>query len=170
MSATSIIRTVRAAGGEITLADDRIKLKIPASVHDKVIAEIRTHKGAIKRALKSEADDPWAAEDWRALYDERAGIAEFDGGQTRAEAEARAFECCIVEWLNRHPQPSNPGHCAWCRTAETSGAHVVACGTSPAGRAWLHPVCWQPWHDKRRQSAISALADFNIDKPGKEVS
>ena len=32
---------------------------------------------------------------------ERAGIAEFDGGLPRPEAEALAFECCVVEWLNR---------------------------------------------------------------------
>ena len=43
-----------------------------------------------------------SAEDWQVYFDERAGIAEFDGGLPRAEAEARAFECCVVERLNRN--------------------------------------------------------------------
>jgi len=34
----------------------------------------------------------WSDEDWQALYDERAGIMEFDGGLSRDEAEARAAE------------------------------------------------------------------------------
>ena len=41
----------------------------------------------------------WSAEEWRVFFDERAGFAEFDGGLPRADAEARAFACCIVEWL-----------------------------------------------------------------------
>ncbi len=43
------------------------------------------------------------AEDWRALFDERAGIAEHNGGLARADAERRAFECCVMEWLWRNP-------------------------------------------------------------------
>ena len=48
------------------------------------------------------------------LTAERAGIAEFDGGLPRAEAETRAFECCVVEWLNRNPVCSPPGRCLDC--------------------------------------------------------
>ncbi|SHG79058.1 hypothetical protein SAMN02745157_4839 [Kaistia soli DSM 19436] len=33
---------------------------------------------------------PWTAEDWQALYDERAAIMEFDGGLPRKIAEATA--------------------------------------------------------------------------------
>jgi hypothetical protein len=35
-----------------------------------------------------------------------AGRFEFDAGMPRPEAEAQAFEACIVEWLNRNPTPS----------------------------------------------------------------
>ena len=38
--------------------------------------------------------------DWQAFYDERAGIAEFDGKVSRLKAEGLAYECCVVEWLN----------------------------------------------------------------------
>ncbi len=82
MSAASIIGTVRAAGGEITLVDDRIKLKVPASLHDEVVAEIKAHKGAIKFALKCETDDPQEADNYLAFYDDRAAVAKIDGGKT----------------------------------------------------------------------------------------
>jgi hypothetical protein len=38
--------------------------------------------------------DGWSADDWQAFFDERAGITEFDGGLSRAEAEAQALACC----------------------------------------------------------------------------
>ena len=53
-------------------------------------------------ALRQPAKD-WAAEDWRAHFDERAAIAEFDGGLSRPEAEALAFEHCVAEWLYHNP-------------------------------------------------------------------
>ena len=54
----------------------------------------------------------WDAEDWQAHFDERAGIAEHDGGLARAGAECQAFECCVVEWQWRNPPPATGP--AWC--------------------------------------------------------
>ena len=36
-------------------------------------------------ALLRTGRDSWSGEDWRAFFDERAGIAEFDGGLPRLE-------------------------------------------------------------------------------------
>ena len=55
MSAASLIRRVRAAGGEIAMAADGIRLKAPVSLRNEVIAEIRANKDAIRLALKTEA-------------------------------------------------------------------------------------------------------------------
>ena len=78
------------------------------------------------------------AEDWRAFFHERASIAEFDGGLPRTEAEGRAFECCVIEWLNRNPAPSAAGQCGRCGRAETRDAVVLPFGTEPGTHAWLH--------------------------------
>ena len=43
-------------------------------------------KGEILALLHS-GDDGWTAQDWRAFYDERAGIAEYDGALERPKAE-----------------------------------------------------------------------------------
>ena len=45
------------------------------------------------------------------------GIAEFDGGLPREQAEARAFACCVAEWLNRNPVRSSPYRCLGCGEA-----------------------------------------------------
>ena len=83
----------------------------------------------------------WGAEDWRARFDERAGFLEHDCGLVRAEAEFQAFDCCLVEWLNQHPAPSQSGRCAWCSKSETPSARVLPFGAGEH-HAWLHPECW----------------------------
>ena len=66
-----------------------------------MLRALSRHKAGVVALLRP-ANDGWSAEDWRALFDERAGIAEFDGGLPRADAEARAFACCVAEWLDRN--------------------------------------------------------------------
>ncbi len=70
---------------------------------------------ANRASPKSAEAAEWDAEDWRAYFDERAGIAGHDGGLSRVDAKQRAFECCVMEWLWRNPPPaSGPERCAHC--------------------------------------------------------
>ena len=50
-----------------------------------------------KRLPHASTDNDWSAEDWQVFFDERAGIAEFDGGLSRPEAEAQARASCVEE-------------------------------------------------------------------------
>jgi hypothetical protein len=59
-------------------------------------------------ALLRPGRDGWSAQDWQIFFGERAAVAEFDGGLPRAQAEVRAFVCCIAAWLNRNPVRSTP--------------------------------------------------------------
>ena len=104
----------------------------------------------------------WGAEDWQARFDERAGFLEHDDGLSRAEAEVQAFECCIVEWLNRNPSFSLARRCAWCGKPETPSAVVVPFGTELGTHAWLHAGCWPAWHQRRRGDAVLALRGMGI--------
>ncbi len=161
MSAAAALRIARENSIHIAVAGADLILDSEREPAPRVLETIRRHKASIV-ALLTEEEGNWTAEDWRAFYEERAGIAEFDGGQTRAEAEARAFEHCVGEWLNQHPEPSDPGHCAWFGAAETSGARVVPYGTSPAGHAWVHPGCWDAWYQARHRKVASALKGAGI--------
>jgi hypothetical protein len=166
MSAASIIGRVRASGGDITLAGDNIKLMVPVSLYEEAVAEVRAQRGAVRCALKNETEAPWDAEDYHALYEERAGIGEYDGCLSRAEAEAQAFECCIIEWLNRHPDLSAPGRCAWCGRRGSEEPGLAPFGTEDHGHTWLHDECWQRWHQDRRRRAAVALMKLGLPELG----
>ncbi len=109
----------------------------------------------------------WDAEDWRAFFDERAGIAEYDGGLPRADAEVRAFACCVGEWLNRNPARSSPGCCLGCGDGDHGHDPLLPFGLESAGHAWLHLGCWRVWSESRRAEAIAALAAIGIAPPQK---
>jgi hypothetical protein len=63
----------------------------------------------------------------------------------------------VIEWLKQNPEPSEPGHCAWCNKRETAAAVVVPFGVQAGTHTWLHPECWSPWHQARRDRARVAL-------------
>jgi hypothetical protein len=104
----------------------------------------------------------WSAEDWQARFDERAAFLEHDGGLSRVEAEARAFEYCVVEWLNHNPDSSPAGSCTWCGKPETPSAVVLAFGVGEH-HAWLHAGCWSAWHQSRLAEAVRSLKAMGVE-------
>jgi hypothetical protein len=114
-------------------------------------------------------DDGWSDEDWRALYDERAGISEFDGGLPRSEAEPLAFECCLVEWLNRSFERSPPGSCLACGGADRAHDVLMPHGVEATGHVWLHSRCWPAWHAGQKADAVKALKAMGIQYRSEEV-
>jgi hypothetical protein len=164
MTAADALRVARAAGIDIGIDGDDLVLEASSAPPDAVFDTLSRNKEGIIALLRPNGDG-WSPEDWQAFFDERAGIAEFDGGQTREAAEARALECCVVEWLNRHPQQSDPGHCAWCRTPEHDGHTVDPFGVEEYGYTWLHHECWGDWRDHRREQARQELTSLGIGPP-----
>ncbi len=165
MQAAEILEHFRAQGASITVTDTgNLRLSAPSKLPDELVKELRERKADVVRLLASPS--VWDAETWREFYDERAGIAEHDGGLSRAEAEARAFESCIVEWMNRNPARSESGRCAWCGKPEEVGSTVVVpFGTEIHGHTWLHHHCWLDWHKRRRVEALEALTALFSECP-----
>jgi hypothetical protein len=122
----------------------------------------REERTNLNQPSRESAPQEWSAEDWRAFFDERAGTAEFDGGLPRALAEARAFRCCIVEWLNRQPLSSAAGRCAWCGGVEQCGDVILPFGTVDVGHIWVHAACWDAWYEQREARARDALEALGI--------
>lgn len=79
------------------------------------------------------------------------------GNPPRDQVKDRTFDTFVVEWLNQHPAPSEPGRCAWCGMPELPSAVVLPFGTEPGTHAWLHAECWPAWHEARRAAAVAAL-------------
>ncbi len=107
-----------------------------------------------------------AAQNWRDWYEERAAIAEHDRDLPRAEAEALAFECCVVQWMNLKPPPENgPKCCVQCGNPmeETEALPFL---TGDGGHIWMHDHCHAPWMRRRRAEAADALRRMGIVPPG----
>jgi hypothetical protein len=164
MSAVEVLRLAHENGVRLGVAGSDLILDAVREPEPNVLEAIRRNKSEIVALLGAHHDER-TAEDWKAFYDERAGIGEFDGGQSREQAEAMAFEHCVVEWLNRHPWRTDPGRCAACGEPDHEGHAVVPFGTESHGHAWLHPGCWEGWYEDRKAEAITALAAMGIEKP-----
>jgi len=74
-----------------------------------------------------------------------------------APTPSLTFEQHIVRWLDDHPEPSEPGRCAYCGEMETRGRPVVPFETAPSTHAWLHSGCWRAWRGQRRFRAVIAI-------------
>jgi hypothetical protein len=165
MSPTEVI--AQAAGDGVLIAfspTGSISAKGSQSAIDRWLPAIRENKDAIIGLLRPDKDG-WSPWDWRLFFDERAGIAEFDGGLSPAEAEARAFSCCLAEWLNRNPQHSPPGCCFRCGGFESSCDRLLPMGIGSAGRVWLHSRCGAAWYAGRKAEAVAALTMMGVTTP-----
>jgi len=161
MSAFQALKAAREAGIRIVIDGDAITLDADAAPPAAVLNLLSRHKAGVVALLRT-GSDSWSGEDWRALFDERAGIAEFDGGLPRASAEARAFVCCVAEWLNRNPVRSPPGRCLGCGAGDRAYDKLLPFGTEQTGRAWLHSRCWTGWRASRKVEAVAALSTFGV--------
>ena len=130
MSAVEVLRLAQENGIRLGVSGADLILDAEREPAPAVLEAIRCNKAEIVALLGAGRDD-WTGEDWRAFYDERAGITEFDGGQSRERAEAIAFESCVIEWMNRHPCRTDPGRCAACGEPDREGRTVVPFGMKP---------------------------------------
>ena len=167
MSAALALKSARAVGIRVRIDGDDLELEAetPTPPASAVLDLLSYYKPDILRLLRPSLDG-WSAEDWQVFFDERAAIAEFDGGLPRAEAEARAFACCVAEWLNRNPTPSAPGRCLGCGSGELPGDPLLPFGTDTSGHAWLHRACWSAWHRAREAEAVAAMCRNLGVRPG----
>ncbi len=164
MSAAEALKAARAAGIGLGIDGDALTLEAATAQPPTVLDLLARHKAGIIALLRT-GSDGWSGEDWLAYFDERAGIAEFDGSLPRDQAEARAFACCVAEWLNRDPVRSPPGRCLGCGGSDHAHDALLPFGTEQTGHAWLHSQCWPAWHAARKAEAITALAAMGIDQP-----
>ena len=161
MTALEALQAARAVGVDVVLQGNGLALEASSPPPDAVLEALSQNKAEIV-ALLQLGDDGWNTEDWQVYFDERAGIAEFDGGLSRSQAEAQAFACCVTEWMNRNPQMSSPDRCLACGGNDSTNDPLLPFGTDSHGHAWLHSRCWPAWHAGRRLNAVTALNAMGI--------
>ena len=164
MTAAEAIRAARTAGVQLAADGGDLVLEAASPPPSAVIDALSRHKAEVLKVLRP-AGNGWSAADWHAFFDERSGIAEFDVGLSRSEAEDQTFACCVVEWLNRNPARSAPERCLACGGREYGYDPLLPYGVEPTGHAWLHSRCWEAWHAARKREAAAALKAMGVGKP-----
>jgi hypothetical protein len=98
--ALAILEDIRRCGGDVSLVPpDRLRVSAPPARLSEFTARVRALKpdllAVLARSGDPHPDESWDAMDWKAYFDERAAIAEYDGGLTRTQAEELAFRDMI---------------------------------------------------------------------------
>ena len=108
----------------------------------------------------------WTAEDWGAFFHERAGIREYDGRQSRQEAERQALAETVEHWRAMNPLPASGPEigCVYCGKGAGDLA-LVPHLASGKGALWLHTTCWPAFDLARREEALAALRHLIPDLP-----
>ena len=140
MSAAQAINAAWAAGVKVQIDGADLVLQADAAPPTAIIDALAQHKSEVLALLRP-GKDGWSADDWHSFSHRWTKIAKDIGGLPLAQAEMSAFECCIIEWLNRNPAPQNPGHCLACGGRDRPGDPLLPFGTADSGHAWLHFVC-----------------------------
>jgi len=86
MSATEILREAQSAGVDLRVEGDDLALHAQAPPPADLLQRLARYKPEIVALLRP-GRDGWSAEDWQSHFDERAGIAEFDGGPPAARPD-----------------------------------------------------------------------------------
>lgn len=168
MRAVEALKAARAAGVELALDGEDLVLEAVLAPQAAVLDALSQHKPEIVALLRP-GRDGWSGEDWHHFFDERAGIAEFDGGLPRAEAEDAAYHACLMHWQYRNPVSfsSAPlrqcGSCGSCGGPKRAGDILLAIGIAP-DQVWLHDGCWSAWHADRVAQAEASLAAIGIHR------
>jgi hypothetical protein len=146
MNARDLLYDLAKIGATVEPAGDRLILRAgPTAIPATLVDRVREAKADLIATLALHSD--------QVVPNKPKHIGE----QASPRFKGRALEECIVAWLNRHPGPSVPGRCAWCREAESPAAVVLPFGSEPGEHVWLHAECWAAWYHSRRAEAIAAL-------------
>jgi hypothetical protein len=161
MKALDALQAARAAGIVLAVDGEDLVLEAASMPPAAVLEALSQHKANVIALLRPGCTG-WSSEDWHIFFDERAGIAEFDGGLPRSQAEVHAFSCCVAEWLNRNPVNSPSSGCLGCWGVDRSDDPLLPFGVECTGHAWLHSRCWPAWYADRRAQAIAGLATQGV--------
>jgi len=165
MNALGVLRQLRVEGYMLTLSGPDIRVVSERKVEARTRDRIKSIKPLLVKLLTATADG-WTGEDWREYFEERAAIAEHEAKLPRNEAEYRAYECAIGEWLSRNPMRSSPGRCHHC--AQEQGPlfpYLTDLDIVDPGHTWMHQSCSKLWHEQRCELAKAELLAVGIDQP-----
>src|SRR5215472_9162711 len=95
VSAMAALKLARTAGINLRVDGDDLVLEAAAPAASEIIDLLSRNKRDIVALLRPGLGGR-SAEDWHIFFEERAAVAELTDGLLGPDAQARAFECCVV--------------------------------------------------------------------------
>jgi len=136
------------------------------------IDTIRREGGCVSRVncvtgVKSKKVVPvlLGASDLLDRYEERAAIVQFDGGEDRRRAEARAWNEVAAIWYRQHGEKAPGGLCAGCDEALGAGTDVLLLPHGERAHADDGYDCVIAYGRSWKKVAAAALASLGIPSP-----
>ena len=148
-SVAALIQAVHEAGGQLhPMGRDRLKVRAPHPLDEGLISELREHKAAVLAFLE----------------DHQHNAAEPERRLPGADANREAFECAVVQWMNRNPPAdADEDHCAACRgPLGRIGEDAVPVLAGEGRHVWVHHGCHGHLIAQRRDAAVTALAAMGV--------
>ena len=142
--ARQLLNELRRRQITIVLRGEKLALTAREPPPERLLQALKAQRDEVAFLLTPDASG-WTPEDWRAYFEERAGIRQFEGGFERSEAERLAFGDCVTEWLTRNPERNKPTICSACGSGDKANEPVVPFGVQRFGHTWIHHGCWQNW-------------------------
>jgi hypothetical protein len=162
MNAAEILEEARNSRVRISVEGNGLVLAAPAPPPTGLLAAMVEHKADLIALL---LEVGWTRAEWLSFYRDRVDALERGGGLLREDAEALAYQHCVVEWLNQNPAVSDAGQCLVCGQDDGASDAIVPFGVHPRGRSWLHGKCWSQWNADRQEQARKALTLMGIQEP-----
>jgi hypothetical protein len=158
MNAILALNRARAAGVQVKADGNSLLLEAPIEPASELVQALATYKAEILALLKANGSE-WDRHDWLAYFDERAAIAEYDGGFGRLDAELNALEDCVDHWLVKHP-PAIPETflCLECLLPVLRNQTPIEVAGAFGRCGLLHPQCAAGWKVTRRIEARRQLS------------
>jgi hypothetical protein len=107
VKALQIIDAVRAVGVTLSIDGESLLLRSGSPPPQDILDALTRHKSEVMDFVRSDRSG-WFAQEWQAFFEERAVIAEFNGGSTRQDAEALARGLCR-RMAQSQPDPHSAG-------------------------------------------------------------
>jgi hypothetical protein len=158
MSARAALRSAAEAGVRVRVDGKDLELEASSEPPACVLELLSRYKPHVISLLLS-SDHGWSSEDWRAYFDERAGIAEFDGKLSRQKAEALAFGCCVLKWLELTFRCPEPGRCLC--GGDAISASPISIEARRCRREWQEEG-WLAALDFLKETGIEAVPDTRL--------
>jgi hypothetical protein len=162
MSAQLLVHDLKEHGVVLETEGPRLIVDAPVGVlTTDIIDQLKANKPDLLALLGNSLN----TEDWRAAFEERAAIMEYDGGMPRHDAENLAFDDAVVRWMREHPPISRSGLCVGCGEAIGNSASCDIAILGGSGGLIVHDGCYEPFMSAWQAEAEEALVRMGISPP-----